>query len=227
MVELMPLLKVNYSENPPHIFRNLNDMLDIENPERFSKIALGMIATKDNSWSNEREYRFIRPTSGMFYHHKSAIKSITIGAKQTDNDVMYKVLSCADKVGIPVYIASLNGYNIERTIKFKPEEKPNPTSNSRANQKATELVKNNQLPENLISAITHAYMSAKNDPHCVSLVDYDVYTSGEYMWFNYECSLPDTGNIAEVNRRKQMKFKLIDGKFVRDWSVRISERHYI
>lgn len=225
MVEETPLLEVAYRENPPKHFNNIFDLLRFESNESTPDLAQKLMATKHIDWSNEGEFRLIRPTNHQFHHHKSAIISITMGINQKDNATINKILECAQKLSVPLYKIDIDGYSISRTEVYSPP-KIVLSVDFQSSDEARKLVTDNNMNLALIPAVAHAITSAKADPHCASLTDYDIYSSGEYMWFNYECNLPDTGNMSEVNRRKQMKFKLLDNKSKRDWSVRISERHY-
>ena len=229
MVESMPLLPVVYSQKPPLLFNSLNDFMSIMNEQNFEQIATSMLATKVEHWRGEEEFRFIKPKPGKFHHHVEAIKSITIGAKQNDTDVIYKVKSAANKIGVPVYKANLKGYRIDRETIFQPELNYETQVSSEAKDKSRKIIEEYELDENLIPATEHAYMSATNDPHCIKINNFGFSCTKqgqETLFFNYECNRPNPDNLAEASRRTQMKFKLIDTKSKRDWSVRFNASRY-
>lgn len=229
MVESMPLLKVAYSQKPPTLLNSPIDFMSIIHDQNFEQVATSMLATKVEHWRGEEEFRFIKPNSGKFYHHIEAIKSITIGAKQNEAEAIYKVKSTANKIGVPVYKANLNGYRIDREIIFQPELKPGIQISSEAKDKSKKIIQEYELDENLIPATEHAYMSAMNDPHCTKINDFGFSCTKkgqETLFFNYECNRPNPENLAEANRRTQMKFRLIDKKSKRDWSVRKNASKY-
>ena len=228
MVEALPLLKVVYSETPPHIFENIKDLLSFNNPQKDEELTQKMLANKSLSWQNEYEYRFIRPYSGKFYHHKSAIKSIILGAKH-DNNVRYKVLSCAKKVAIPVYETKLDGYGMERIAIYQPDQNHEPKTSSEAQLNAKAIIKQFEVSDKLTPAIEHAYMSALNDPHCIKITRVGLSCTErgrETLFCEYDCNRPHPKNPAEASRRNAMKFKLIGHKSERDWSVRLNEKRY-
>lgn len=229
MVENMPLLKVAYSQTPPVLLNSLSDLMFFMQGQNFEKIATKMLATKVEHWRGEEEFRFIKPQSGAFYHHVEAIKSITVGAKQNDSDVIWKIKSTANKIGVPVYKAKLNGYRIDRDPIFRPDLNTEIQISSEAEYESRKVIEEYKLDENLVPVTAHAYMLAMQDPHCTKINNFGFSCTKqgqETLFFNYESNRPNPENLAEANRRKQMKFKLVGNKSERVWSVRINPNRY-
>ena len=214
------LLQVRYQEKPPVVFEGISNSILSLSQGNYEGLTRSMVGTKKTDWEREQEFRLIRSTDKHYFHHKSAIKSITMGAKLSNSDALYKIKSCAQKIEVPLYKAEISGYNFTRTNLYSPTKNSHPKPDDNVITMAKNFIEADGKNHDKIHAIADALSMAKADPYCREIIDFDYSTknsNNDLLFVIYERKKPEFGDLAEYNRSKRMYFDLTDGKAVRSW----------